>query len=456
MKKHLLFLIVVFLKTVCLSAQSAFITEWDLSIPSSTTNSINFYIDAVGDVGYGWISEDNQNSGGGTISAGTAVQVIIDNLPEGKKIRLGLTAENLRRFRFGNGWGAANPDSERLVDIRLWGDVKWSSMSHAFKGCKNLTISALDKPDLSNVTDMSYMFLFADNFNADISDWDVSNVTDMKLMFYYNKIFNQDISGWDVSNVTDMSEMFHTALLFNQDLSGWDVSNVTNMFNMFKNAESFNQDLGNWDVSNVTNMSGMFWNAKSFEADISDWDVSNVTDMRDILKSAHSFNHALGSWNLNADVQLMHMLNYSGMDCKNYSQTLIDWSNKSTIPSGRSLGSTNLTYGPDAVNPRNKLISQKGWTITGDVFSTTECNQMSVSDVEKEKTRIYPNPVQDVLFIDSKSTIQKIEVYDVSGKLVSTKTNSKSIQVNQLPKGNYIVKTTTDKGEVYTQKIIKN
>ena len=38
--------------------------------------------------------------------------------------------------------------------------------------------------------------------------------------------FNQDISNWDVSNVTDMNYMFTNAKKFNQDISSWDVNNV--------------------------------------------------------------------------------------------------------------------------------------------------------------------------------------------------------------------------------------
>ena len=32
------------------------------------------------------------------------------------------------------------------------------------------------------------------DFNGDISQWDVSNVTDMRYMFYECQSFNQDIS----------------------------------------------------------------------------------------------------------------------------------------------------------------------------------------------------------------------------------------------------------------------
>jgi len=92
-------------------------------------------------------------------------------------------------------------------------------------------------------------------------------------------VFNQDLSAWDVSNVTNMSWMFDGAVRFNQDLSAWDVSNVTNMSWMFHFTVDFNQDISTWDVSNVTNMSYMFDGlivGSSFNQDLSAWDVSQV------------------------------------------------------------------------------------------------------------------------------------------------------------------------------------
>ena len=108
---------------------------------------------------------------------------------------------------------------------------------------------------------------------SDLSKVCVSNVTDMSLMFLYES-FNQPIGNWDVSSVTNMFGMFRGSP-FNQTIENWDVSSVTNMIGMFASSQ-FNQPIGDWDVSSVTKMIEMF-RETSFNQDISQWCVENIT-----------------------------------------------------------------------------------------------------------------------------------------------------------------------------------
>ncbi|MDW3197333.1 MAG: BspA family leucine-rich repeat surface protein [Cytophagales bacterium] len=116
----------------------------------------------------------------------------------------------------------------------------------------------------------------------DVSHLVTTRVTNMRGLLQYlpdypESEFNEEISHWDVSNVTNMSYLFDQAGLFNQDLSAWDVSSVTSMQEMFSFAGGFNQDISDWDVSSVTHMERMFKSALSFDHDLTGWEVNQVT-----------------------------------------------------------------------------------------------------------------------------------------------------------------------------------
>ncbi|CAM3441453.1 BspA family leucine-rich repeat surface protein [Helicobacter labetoulli] len=115
---------------------------------------------------------------------------------------------------------------------------------------------------------------------SELSDIDTSLITDMSKLFLYSGYKNRDFKGietWDVSNVTDMSFMFDCAEHFNADISKWDVSKVKDMESMFCGAKSFNQNISSWDVKNVVNFNKMFFRARSFNQNLSSWDINGIS-----------------------------------------------------------------------------------------------------------------------------------------------------------------------------------
>jgi surface protein len=143
----------------------------------------------------------------------------------------------------------------------------------------------LNDIDTSKITDMSNLFNTDDDydgnkifeqFNGDISMWNVSNVTNMGFMFYGCKKFNCDLSKWNVSKVDNMYCMFYGCTDFNGDISTWNVSNVINMEFMFEMCTNFNCDISQWNMSNVKDIGSMFYYCKKFKQDLDSWDVSNV------------------------------------------------------------------------------------------------------------------------------------------------------------------------------------
>jgi len=179
------------------------------------------------------------------------------------------------------------------LEIKQWGDIAWKNLEFDLK---DLSITATDAPDLSEVENLDWAFFYT-NISGDINGWDVSTIQSMKNTFQHasypgslkdwtvsnvenmNSLFScsdfsGDLSSWNVQSVKDMSGMF-TGTLFNGELGSWDVSNVQFMNSMFADSK-FNMDLSGWNVSSVENMEGMFSGA-AFNQDISGWDISNVT-----------------------------------------------------------------------------------------------------------------------------------------------------------------------------------
>ena len=232
-------------------------------------------------------------------------------------------------------------DNYKLLSVKQWGDIEWRSMHSSFRDADHARFEDPEAPDLSQVTDMSYMFKsqvdnefeIADGkrdftlYISGVEDWDVSNVTNMSRLFDGALGFNQDIGNWDVSNVEDMSYMFSWAINFDQYIGLWDVSKVTNMAGMLRMAILFNKDISGWNVSNVSDMSYMFSGEMFFEIysifnqDISAWDVANVKDMGHMFFSNDEFNQKLENWDVSNVENMDSMFWFAGK----FNQSIADW-----------------------------------------------------------------------------------------------------------------------------------
>ncbi len=89
-----------------------------------------------------------------------------------------------------------------------------------------------------------------------------------------------------------------------------------------------------------------------------------------------------------------------------------------------------------------------------------ENNPCSLNNIDFEKSSeiiIFPNPVQDILNIQTQESIKEIAVYDVLGKKVAiSQITSNSIDVSNLAKGLYFVKVIGLENKNFTSKFIKN
>jgi len=521
------------------SAQGEFITIWKpgntsppVSAPSATTNTQIWFPGIGENYTIAWEEVGYPQHSGIMQNVTSTLQVLIDfgtpwhPNPAAANYRVKVSNGNgmFRQIQFGIpnvimndgtilSWTLLG-STEKLAAIEQWGNIHWDTMNTAFVECKNMQLTATDAPDLSGVTDASYMFhnayqfsgnpsmaswntsavknfksmfgfstnngntqpdffnppigswdtssaenmsyLFNERkaFNQNLNSWNVSNVTNMSYMFAACNSYNQPMDQWDVSKVKDISYMFHFIANFNQPLSAWNTSSVVNMEHIFHGLMVFNQPLNTWNVSNVTNMNTSFSNTASFNQPLDSWDTRKVTNMMSLFSDSPSFNQSLATWNIKALTTPLLMIYHSGLDCNNYSQTLKGWAQNPETPNNLMLGPLSpYVYSPDASVWRDTLIS-KGWTFSGDNIG--ECRMLGVSDVSSANTpAIFPNPAEHFIYIKNIADVKSYVILDASGRIVDKNSLTKDmINIETLTPGNYFLQIMT-KDKIHTLKFIK-
>ncbi len=88
-----------------------------------------------------------------------------------------------------------------------------------------------------------------------------------------------------------------------------------------------------------------------------------------------------------------------------------------------------------------------------DNIQVLELETLAVSDFKKNNIQVYPNPSSDFINIKNVDNIQKIRLYDVSGKMV-LETQFNEIDIRKLPVGQYILNVHSG-SEIISKKIIK-
>ena len=98
------------------------------------------------------------------------------------------------------------------------------------------------------------------------------------------------------------------------------------------------------------------------------------------------------------------------------------------------------------------------WGNFGMAFAIEGEDNLGVSQVVADNVvSIFPNPTSDIVNVKTLQSInvKSIQVVDLTGKVVSTNANKKSINISSLPKGVYMVNVEDTSGKVFSQKVIK-
>lgn len=100
------------------------------------------------------------------------------------------------------------------------------------------------------------------------------------------------------------------------------------------------------------------------------------------------------------------------------------------------------------------LYFQANYTTDGyELYKLTDAS-LAVVEQESIETKIYPNPVKDILHISSENPIQALSVYDLTGRLLinNPKINNAQFHVSALAKGAYLLQIQYQNGEIRTIK----
>jgi len=167
-------------------------------------------------------------------------------------------------------------------------------------------------------------------------------------------------------------------------------------------------------------------------------------------------------------------------------RVFIDWNNDDTFNMATEYYASSIenTSGTDAIQatlnitvPADAIIGTTRMRVTKDLWTAFEPGEFDactnayygqvedytlnvtapvagVDDFNKNQFIVYPNPVEDILTIQSSSEIASVEVYNLAGQLIANSTNGK-ISLGKASQGLYIIKISFADGSTATQKVIK-
>lgn len=166
------------------------------------------------------------------------------------------------------------------------------NMSYMFDGLESLQqILEFATLDVSNVTDMSYMFRNTDIFLGKIS---ISNMNAESLQNAKGMFQGCIASEIDLSGLITSGQLNNTMLMFagcsnlqKLDLSGLHTENVVSMASMFQHCTRLTSlDLSSFDTSNVTDMSGMFIGCEGIDLRLDNFTANNMLKVISMFPSS--------------------------------------------------------------------------------------------------------------------------------------------------------------------------
>jgi len=190
-----------------------------------------------------------------------------------------------------------------------------------------------------------------------------------------------------------------------------------------------------------------------------DCDLNQLTNLdvsqHSNLQSLYCYSNQLTSLDLSQNTLLQHLWcqenQLSFLNVKN------DNNNMLSIFDSRGNSLLTCIQVDDEVTANAGEAPYTSWEKDDIATYAEDCGALGVDDeILAQSVILYPNPVTNILTIDSEIPITKVEIFSILGKKVKEiNSDFKSIPIDNLSNGVYIVKLLFDNGFT-TKKLIKN
>lgn len=295
---------------------------------------------------------------------------------------------------------------------------------------KSLTFSStITSLDLSTNVNLERVSIFCPN----LTSVNFNNLENLRELSYYGKSPTIDIS--DCINLLSLYCPASTSSFSAPEdnrLASLDLTSQTRLINLYLSGNK----LTSLDLSSCTNLELVDVSYNQ----LSELNLQNA----DFVKNFYCNQNQLTTLNVNG------MFNLNTLDCS--SNQLVSLYTKNGIIEEY----INLSGNPDLAEiccDENEIVymeNQAALNGTDGTDVNSDCN------VETAVLRMYPNPIADVLHLDTTGTITKLEIFGVNSLLVmQDESGSKEIDMSNLEAGIYFLKLYMG-DETSTMKLVKN
>jgi len=335
--------------------------------------------------------------------------------------------------------------------IPLSGDILSMEGVQDFVNLKDLHCS--DNQIASLDTSNNFKLRRLSSLGNPLTSLNISNNLELKyLSISSNVLTNVDVTNnslleWlDIRNslITNM-DISQNINLLHLDIGSNTLDTIDISSNILINyfVCSYNQ-LSFVDVSNNNNLETVYCNNNQL--------ISFNTNNSPSLKSIYLSNNQINTLNFSSNSLLERVVifsnNLTSLNLKNGNNANILY---------LSAGNNDNLYCIDVDDEEaanNGEFPYSDWNVEDQVVFSEDCS-LGLNDIITSQITLYPNPIQDMLYINSDVAIYSIQVFNVLGRLVlEENTPIGQIDVSSFKSGVFFIKITTGQGSI-TKKMVK-